>query len=392
MYNLKVFKRFFISIISVFIILNWCTSCVSNSSATYNSKSEETSFSDFESITLTFAGDIMAHTNVTRMKDFSLVYDGIKDICLNDDLTLANMESPVIDSQEYENWPTFNARNEYVMAAVNSGFDVFTLANNHTNDQGLKGINATRDFFDSLKDKNVYSCGIKKNANDDYTYQLIEKNGFKILFMGVTEIYNSTNCIEWFDTTDRSEKSRKSFIEKVTQMRKEHPCDVFVLAFHCNEPEYVIDVTEKRKNYYHRLLDAGVDVIWANHPHVMQEWEVVKSLKNPHQSKLILYSVGNLISGQRSKRNYGDPSAIREYTGESFLVQLTYKKSNDIIFAEQPEFVILTNHTQGPAGAYDSLIKKLDENFINSLSSIDQNYYRKRLELCNKITGKTIWK
>ncbi|MCR5698493.1 MAG: CapA family protein [Treponemataceae bacterium] len=346
---------------------------------------------NFESITLTFTGDIMAHTNVTRMTDFSKIYEDIKDITLNDDLTFANMETPVIDSQNYESWPTFNVKNAYVMAAVDAGINVFTLANNHTNDQGLEGINATRDFFDSLKDKDVYSCGLKKKENDDFTYQLIEKNGFKILFMGVTEIYNSTRFIEWFDTTDRSETSRKSFIERVTQMRKDHPCDIFVLAFHCNEPEYVIPVTERRKKYYHSLLDAGVDVIWANHPHVMQEYEVVKSLKNPQQSKLILYSVGNLISGQRFKRNYEEPEAMREYTGESFLVQLTYKKSGNLVFAEKPEFTILTNHTEGPAGLYDTFIRKLDEDFIKTLPEMEQVYYRRRLELCNQITGKTIW-
>ena len=349
-----------------------------------------------ETLTLTFTGDIMAHTNVTRMKDFSLIYEDILDITKNDDLTFANFETPVVDDQPYENWPNFNAKNEYAIAAMDAGFDVFTLANNHTNDQGLKGIQATRDFFASQKERGVYACGLKQNAGDDYTYQIIEKNGFTVLFMGVTEIYNSNNFIEWFDTTDRSEASRKKFIERVSKMREEYPCDIFVLAFHCNEPEYVIPVTEKRKAYYHALLDAGVDVIWANHPHVMQEWEVVKSKDNPEVQKVIMYSVGNLISGQRSLRNYEHPEVMREYTGECILMQLKfYKSENPLssqIFCEEPKIVILTNHTEGPVGVYNSYIKKLNEDFISNQSEIDKKYYRKRLELVNEIQGKTIWR
>ena len=102
----------------------------------------------------------------------------------------------------------------------------------------------------------------------------------------------------------KSVKNRKNLYKKITSLKKEHSADIFVLSVHCEEPEYVRIVTKKRKDFYHNLLDAGVDILWANHPHVSQEWEVVKSDKTPYKTKYIMYSVGNFVSGQRYRRNY----------------------------------------------------------------------------------------
>ena len=92
----------------------------------------------------------MAHTNVTRMKDFSLIYEDILDITQKDDLTFTNLETPIMNNLDYENYPNFNVKDEYPKAAIKAGFDVFSLANNHTNDQGLEGIKSTRNFFEKI--------------------------------------------------------------------------------------------------------------------------------------------------------------------------------------------------------------------------------------------------
>ena len=66
-----------------------------------------------QEINLTFTGDLMAHTNVTRMKDFSIIYEDILDIIKKDDLTFTNLETPVVNNSDYENFPNFNVKNEY---------------------------------------------------------------------------------------------------------------------------------------------------------------------------------------------------------------------------------------------------------------------------------------
>ena len=91
-------------------------------------------------LVLTFGGDIMAHTPNFSMADYSMIYADIEEIIQNDDLTFANLETPVHDGRPYENYPTFNVQPPYAQAAIDAGFDVFSLANNHSNDQGLEGM------------------------------------------------------------------------------------------------------------------------------------------------------------------------------------------------------------------------------------------------------------
>ena len=345
-------------------------------------------------ITLTFTGDLMAHTNVTRMKDFSIIYEDILHIMKNDDLTFTNLETPVVNNLDYENFPNFNVKNEFPLAAINAGIEVFSLTNNHTNDQGLEGIKSTRKFFEDYNNsqidesKKVYFAGIKEKSGTDFTYQIIERNGFKILFVAFTEVYNSPSYRSWFDTYGTTEENRKELYKKITSLKKEHSADIFVLSVHCEEPEYVRTVTKKRKDFYHNLLDAGVDILWANHPHVTQEWEVVKSDKTPYKTKYIMYSVGNFVSGQRYRRNYQDPESAREYTGESFLFQIKFVKNDKIIYSDTINPILITNHTDYYG---NTMIKILNQDFIDSLKAQDKKYYEKRLELMNQIEGKTIW-
>lgn len=345
-------------------------------------------------ITLTFTGDLMAHTNVTRMKDFSIIYEDILHIMKNDDLTFTNLETPVVNNLDYENFPNFNVKNPFPLAAINAGIEVFSLTNNHTNDQGLEGIKSTRKFFEDYNNsqidesKKVYFAGIKEKSGEDFTYQVIEKNGFKIIFMAFTEIFNTPNYRSWFDTQGTTDENRKNLYKKITELKKQHSADIFVLSVHCEEPEYVRTVTKKRKDFYHNLLDAGVDILWANHPHVTQEWEVVKSDKTPYKTKYIMYSVGNFVSGQRYRRNYQDPESAREYTGDSFLFQIKFVKTNKIIYSDTINPILITNHTDIYGNTF---IKVLNQDFIDGLKTQDKKYYQKRLELMNQIEGKTIW-
>jgi poly-gamma-glutamate capsule biosynthesis protein CapA/YwtB (metallophosphatase superfamily) len=91
-------------------------------------------------LTLTFLGDIMAHTVNYRVGDFHDVYRGLEDTLLGDDLTFANLEFPVDPTRPLQSYPQFNGSRDNWKAAVESGIDVFSLANNHTFDQGTEGI------------------------------------------------------------------------------------------------------------------------------------------------------------------------------------------------------------------------------------------------------------
>ena len=337
-------------------------------------------------IDITFAGDIMAHNVNFNMKDYNKIYADILNITQNDDLTFCNLETPVDGTIPYETYPTFNVQPPYLDAAVNAGFEVFTLANNHTNDQNESGIKQTYKNFSILKDnpeKTVYFSGIKEDKTVKFTYELIEIKGWKILYCGMTEFLNAYHDISLIDYVPATTKRRNEYLSFLKELRKENPCDVFIVAIHTSDPEYVRTVSTERKKFFRQVLDAGVDIVWGNHPHVTQEWEVFTD-DSGKARKMIMYSTGNTISGQRGRPDYANPEGKYEYTGDSILMEVSLVKEKNGFYMDYIEPTYITTHVESN-GEY--VIKKLTDGFINRQSEKDKKYYTTRLELMKKITG-----
>ena len=173
---------------------------------------------------LTFGGDIMAHIENFRMADYSMIYADIEEIIKNDDLSFANLETPVHGGRPYESYPTFNVQPPYAQAAIDAGFDVFSLANNHTNDQGYEGMEETLGFFQSREAEGVYAAGIKPEGHRGFSYQLIEFGQWKVLFVALTEILNSFADYEKLDYVAPNANRRKTLAQELTQLRQDNPC------------------------------------------------------------------------------------------------------------------------------------------------------------------------
>ncbi len=343
---------------------------------------------------LTFAGDIMAHNVNYEMDNYNLIYEDVASLLHADDISFANFETPVCDQLPDESYPTFNVNSRYARAAIDGGFDAFSLANNHTNDQGMLGITSTRDYFDSMKPFGVYSAGIKRS--DSLSYDVIETQGWTVLFAAVTEIVNIREDLDAFDVYFYTEKRRSDLLADITTLQSEHPHDIFVLGVHVYESEYDTRVTDKRKEWFYDLLDSGVDIVWGNHPHVTQEWELFKSDSG---DKLIMYSIGNTISGQNYYPNYDDPLHRYEDTGTSILLHADVKDKSahtnlsstnvgDVVLSINAHPTIIAAHKDEHN---NMLIKRLTPDFIQAQNKKNADYYTVRLQDMEQITGTTIW-
>ena len=61
--------------------------------------------------------------------------------------------------------------------------------------------------------------------------------------------------------------------------------------------EYQGGPTPRQEQLSRELVDAGADVLWGHHPHVLQRVEWITSALDGHRA-LVLYSLGNLLSDQ----------------------------------------------------------------------------------------------
>ncbi|UTC65499.1 CapA family protein [Treponema sp. OMZ 788] len=366
--NLKFYYFLFASAVILF-------SCASMSKDVPNTEST------VSEIILSFSGDIMAHDVNFNMKNYNRIYEDIRDILLNDDLTFGNIETPVCDEKPLSSFPFFNVHSDYLRAAIDGGFDVFSFANNHTNDQGIKGIDGTIKSFNSLKEeyknKELFSSGLKNKEDEDFKPLLIEKKDWKILFLSVTEHINSHDKSKnrlYYSAPSKT--GRKKLISAIKKMKEENPCDIFILSLHLSEEEYGLKVLESKKTWFKALADAGVDIVWAHHPHVLQDWEFTDTESN--KKAFFMYSMGNFISGQRWKVNYADPAYYREYTGDSIIMQLKLKKIDGILQNEtEANPVLITNYNEKNA----PVIKRFTQEWAETLSEKERVYYLKRLEL-----------
>lgn len=343
-----------------------------------------------EEIKLLFAGDIMAHTEITE-RDFSDTFADIEPLLKNADLAFANFESPVDDSRNQSSYPTFSCHSDFAQKAMNSGFNVFSLANNHTNDFHREGILSTKIFFDSKVPAGIFSAGIKKNENDGIEFKTIEKNGFTILFASVTEVLNFKTFTQMFDYVPPDKKGRQKLIKTISDKRRENPDALMILSFHTSEEEYVSSIAEKSKKFYYSIIDAGIDILWINHPHVPKEWDVFTS-GNSGNDKCIFYSVGNTISAQRRKPDFIHPGKNMESTGDSFLFLADLEKNADGIRIKNLEPVTITTYIDEHN---NFVIKRLDDSFIEELKVKGNNkwasYLSERKKIMETIKGKSKW-
>lgn len=369
-------KKVVYTLFSIYFI-STIASCVSTSQTENNSQ-----------ITLTFAGDIMAHEPNVKGR-FSEIYRDIEPILSESDFNFANFESPVTDSKPYSGYPFFNAKNEYAQAAIDAGFNVFSLANNHSNDQMAEGLDATRDFFSSKKD--VYSAGIKKKKNDPLTFSIIEKNGWKILFVAVTELVNHPESTSMIDYYPWSRKSWNRLKKDLKSLKDSVSHDIFVVSFHNAEEEYILSVEKSHLKLYDEIIELGADVLWINHAHVPKTWKVIQD-ENNIPRKIIFYGMGNTISAQRTRPSWDKPETARDYTGDGFLATVKFKKDeNGVKIVELKPHEITTYITEDRY----YFIRMLNDETIKKFRESDNkkwaDYMSKRKKIVDKIKGIEIW-
>ena len=338
-------------------------------------------------ITLLFGGDIMAHSENYKISSYSKIWASVTDIIHDSDFAFANIETPVDTTLPASTYPNFNTTKNYIQAVIDAGFNVFSLCNNHSTDQGPNGIKHTAETMAFLADKakeeniDIYYSGIKDSSDDDFTYNVLETKGWKIVFLPISEIMNKMTGVEYLNYQDPTKANREKLYNYIKEIRKKEKCDLFILSLHVNEPEYVRSVTNAQEEYYMNLLDCGVDIIWANHTHLIKNRKVVVDTKT-NSDKLIMYANGNTISGQRRAPNLtlSWPDKEMDNKGDGLLYKVTFEKNKDSIQILKSEPILITTYINT---ANEYIIKLLNDDFIDYLYSVGRNtwarYIKRRL-------------
>lgn len=258
------------------------------------------------SITILGAGDDLIHSSIYKQAnqraggngyDFAPVYAHVADQVRSADVAVINQETPLAGRVlPPSNYPLFNSPTEVGDALVNIGFDVINHANNHILDKGEKGIKATLDYWDT---KPVKVTGVYRNDEDLQNIRIVESKGIKTAYLGVTEMTNglylpkgSQYRIVYADNTDLI----RQLIQKAKSM-----ADVVVVSVHWGT-EDTYTLTDKQKTLAQQMVDWGADIIFGNHPHVVQQLKVLTRPSDGAKCPVI-FALGNFVSAQQSGKN-----------------------------------------------------------------------------------------
>lgn len=233
--------------------------------------------------------------------DFKPMYKYIKEIVSNYDIGYINQETILGGTQlGLDDYPTFNSPQEVGDAVIDAGFNLVSLATNHTVDYGKKAVLNSCEYW--KKQEGVMTAGsycsdeerdeIKIAEANNITYTMLNytygTNGMPVADNYLVNVWPTDLAINdpSRDTKYQNYKEQvKNDIEKVRDK-----VDLLIVAMHWGV-EYTHTPTEYEKDMANYLADLGVDLIIGTHPHVIQPVEWI-------DDTLVIYSLGNFISAQ----------------------------------------------------------------------------------------------
>ncbi len=204
------------------------------------------------------------------------------------DLTFGNLEGTILDeggTAKRCNNPAvcyvFRSPESYVQHFVNAGFDILSIANNHSGDFGPTGRKKTKSVLDQA---GIHYAGL---AGTDESV-IFEKDGITYGFSAFAPNRGTVDI--------RNLSHAKQIVSELAEK-----VDIVIVSFHGGaEGASNQHVTRKTETYYgenrgnvynfaHAVIDAGADIVFGHGPHVTRAVELYKD-------RFIAYSLGNFCT------------------------------------------------------------------------------------------------
>ena len=292
-------------------------------------------------LTLNFVGDIMI---ARRYVDDGIISNGVEvifeptlDILGNAaDLTIANLECTMtIDGEEHPTKSvTYKGHPSYVSALADAGIDLVSLANNHTLDYGLVGLQTTEQ---ALEENNILYSGSGENSTEAYQPVFTNTKGVSIAWLAnsdrtgqynnyqpylnagynkpgfayLTPYYLEQQILAVRDVADLVIMEMHAGSEYSSEPGAGYDSFEFGIGFAVEDwiaPREIIhnmdlpEDTDEDENYSplldvphmwdreirHFAIESGADLVVVHHPHIIQGLEL-------YNGKLIAHSLGNFL-------------------------------------------------------------------------------------------------
>jgi len=265
------------------------------------------------------------------------------------DITVGNLESTLSDDgAPRQGGDSFEAPPAVLRGLGDAGFDVLSLANNHTGDYGREALVETVRTFDG---SGIAPVGAGADRQEAWRPVVVERHGVRVGFLAFNAIGETWRAGPESSgaaslhmqprTGDIVPAELDRLAERVRRLADR--TDVTIVLPHWGE-QYVHRPVPDQLRVGRRLLEAGATIVVGGHPHWVQDVQ-------RHEGGFVVHSLGNFVF---------DMDFMQE-TQEGIVLQLTFREGA-LVRARPTAYVIGPDFAPRPArGARrDAILADID--------------------------------
>lgn len=249
-----------------------------------------------DTLTIAFTGDVLLDRGVREQIEShgieSIFNERADSVFRCSDLVVGNLECPAttLRTPMMKKF-VFRAEPEWLEALRLHGFTHLNLANNHSVDQGRRGL---VDTWHNVEQYGMIPVGVGNTMAEAAQPVLLAEHPRKVWLLASLQM-----PLEHFpylpEAPSVNQESIDSMLVRIRALRMEDSTAVILVSLHWGQ-EHTMEPTPMQRRIAHRLIDAGTDALICHHTHTLQTIE-------EYHGKYIYYSLGNFIFDQERDIN-----------------------------------------------------------------------------------------
>lgn len=236
------------------------------------------------------AGDFCLQERLARKKDIGFVSESLLCVIKNSDISIVNLEAPVITAQEPsprpKQGPSLSGGDNVIPLIKSLGFSCISMANNHIMDYGESALFET---IELAKKNGLNIVGVGGDLEDASCVLYLKRNEVKIAVI---------SCCEHEFSIAADNKAGANPLNPLRQyyqiQEAKTKADYVVMIIHGGVEHYQYP-TKRMVQTYRFFVDVGADVVINHHQHCPCGYE-------KYNGKPIYYGLGNFCFDWKGKR------------------------------------------------------------------------------------------